>query len=308
MALGISLNPSGDENAVDATVDRATLAAEAGFGSVWFGQRLDYDAISLATVVGREVPGIEVGTSAVPIFGRHPLLIASQAQTAQAATGGRFRLGLALGAKALVEPTFGVDYRRPVELLSEFLVATRALVTTGTADHHGERLTVAPPLPTTVGGAGTGLQFLVAAMGPRALQVSGELADGILPFLAGPRTLAETIVPTVRRAAAEAGRPEPRIVAFVAAVVTDDVPAGRAAAAETMAFYDAIPSYQRVIAQEGHARAADLVLIGRSGEVRAGIERYFDAGATEVVVTQTDLLGRSVQKTTIDALGDLPTP
>ena len=167
---------------------------------------------------------------------------------------------------------------------------------------------MAPPLPTTVGGAGTDLPLLVAAMGPKALAVSGALADGILPFLAGPRTLAETIIPTVRRAASEAGRPEPRIVAFVAAVVTDDVDAGHAAAAETMAFYDPIPSYQRVIAQEGHRHAADLVLVGPSDEVRAGIERYFDAGATDVVITQTDLLGRWGQDETIAALGGLPTP
>ena len=93
------------------------------------------------------------------------------------------------------------------------------------------------------------------------------------------------------------------MVAFVAAVVTDDVEAGRAAAADSMSFHDAIPSYERVVAAEGLASAADLVLIGSAEHVRAGVRRYFDAGATEVVVTQTDLLRADIQRETIAALG-----
>lgn len=303
MTLGVALNPSGTANAVDSTVALAREAAEAGFGSAWFGQRFDYDAITLAGIVGREVPSLTVGTSAVPIFGRHPLLVVSQAQTVQAATGGRFQLGLALGAPHLVEAAFGIPYERPVERIREFLTVARSLIETGTADHHGELITAAPPLPTTVGGAGTDLPLLVAAMGPRALRASGELADGILPFLAGPRTLDEQIIPTVEHAAQDAGRPSVRVIAFVAAVVTDDVDAGRSAATTSMSFYDAIPSYQKVVAAEGLTSAADLVLIGSAEHVRAGIRRYFDAGATEVVVTQTNLLGADTQRETIAALG-----
>lgn len=303
MTLGVALNPSGTANAVDSTVELARVAADAGFGSAWFGQRFDYDAVTLAGVVGREVPSLTVGTSAVPIFGRHPLLVVSQAQTVQAATGGRFQLGLALGAPNLVEAAFGIPYERPVDRVREFLTVARALVETGTADHHGDLITAAPPLSTTVGGAGTHLPLLVAAMGPRALRASGELADGILPFLAGPRTLDEQIIPTVNHAAQDVGRPPVRVIAFVAAVVTDDVEAGRTAAAESMSFYDAIPSYRRVVAAEGRESAADLVLVGSAEHVRAGIRRYLDAGATEVVITQTNLLGSDTQRETIAALG-----
>ncbi len=302
MTIGISLNTVDTGNAVDTAVQHARRAAEAGIGSVWFGQRYDYDAITLAGIVGREVPELTVGTSAVPIFARHPLLVVSQAQTVQAATQGRFQLGLALGAPALVESTFGIAYERPVELVREFLTVARSLVDTGTADHHGELLTAAPSRPTTIAGAGTDLPLLVAAMGPRALRASGELADGILPFLAGPRVLETSIVPQVSAAASDAGRPPIRVIAFVAAIVTDDVAAGRAAAEDAMAFYDSIPSYQRVVAAEGLDRAAELVLVGSAAEVRAGIRRYYDAGATEVVVTQSGLLGLETQYETWDAI------
>ena len=68
-------------------------------------------------------------------------------------------------------------------------------------------------------------------MGPKALRVTGELADGTLPYLAGPRTIAEFIEPTISNAAADAGRRKPRIIAVVPALVSDDVDAAHGFAA-----------------------------------------------------------------------------
>ena len=304
--LGAALAvPADVTNYVDASVDQARQVAAAGLHSVWFGQRFDYDSPALAGIVGREVPGLHVGTSAIPVFGRHPLLISSQAQTAQAATHGHYHLGLALGAPSFVENAFGIRYDRPIGLLREFLTALRPLLTTGQADHHGERLTAVTRLPASVPGAVPPVPVLVAAMGPQALRVSGELSDGILPYLAGPRTLAEHIVPTVTEAAARAGRPAPRIVAFVAGVVTADVDAARDNALQKMAFYEQVPSYQRVIGQEGASRAADLAVIGDEDTIAAAVGRYIDAGATEVVFTQTDLGSAEDQRRTWTVLGEL---
>lgn len=283
----------------------AREAHEAGLRSVWFGQTFGYDSPSLAAIVGREVPGLQVGTSAIPVFGRHPLLVASQALTAQAATGGRYHLGLALGTKHFTETGFGIPYERPIARLREFLTALRLLVETGSADFHGELLTATTPLPATVPGAEPPVPILVAAMAPQALRVSGELADGILPLLAGPRALAEHIVPAVTAAAESAGRPAPRIVAFVPGVVTADVEAVRRTATETLAFYEQFPSYQRVLGLSGATRAADLAVIGDEETVAAEVRRYRDAGATEVVFTATDLGGDEDQRRTWKLLGEL---
>lgn len=304
MTIGVALGTPTEGNAVDGVVELAREVAGAGFGSVWLGQRFDYDAITLAGVIGREIPELQVGTSAVPIFARHPLLVVSQAQTVQAATHGRFQLGLALGSK-LTEDAFGIPFKRPVALLREFITSARELIATGNSDHHGELLTVATPFPSSVPGAGTDLPILVAAMGPKALQASGELADGILPFLAGPKTLEKHIVPTVNTAAEAAGRPPVRTIAFVAAVVTEDVDGGREAARAAMGLYNTIPSYRRVIELEGASEPAELALIGSAQHVRDGIQRYFDAGATEVVLTQTNLLGDEMQTETWNVVGQL---
>ncbi|WP_067479215.1 TIGR03564 family F420-dependent LLM class oxidoreductase [Actinomadura hibisca] len=305
MNLGVALIPSASGNAVDDAVTAARQAADAGLRSAWIGQRFDHDAIALAGIVGREVPGLRVGTSAVPIFARHPLLVSSQAQTSQAAAHGRFQLGVGLGAKDLVESTFGVPYERPITRLREFLTALRTLLETGAADFRGETLTAAPPMPAAVPGAEEPLPVLVAAMAPQALRVTGELADGTLPFLAGPRTLGEEIVPRLTAAAEQAGRPAPRVIALVAGVVTADVEAARAAAAKATAFYDRIPSYQRVIALEGAERAADLVVTGDEEHVAEEVRRYFDAGATEVVFSQTNLTNDADRLRTWRLLGDL---
>src|SRR5690349_6174838 len=157
MTVGVALNASDTPNQVDATVQLAQEAAESGVTSAWFGQTFGADSPLLAAIVGREVPGLQVGTSAIPVFGRHPLLVSSQAQTAQAATHGRYHLGLALGTKLLTETGFGLPFERPIARLREFLTALRQLTETGTADFHVELLTATTPLPSLFPGEEAGV-------------------------------------------------------------------------------------------------------------------------------------------------------
>ena len=117
------------------------------------------------------------------------------------------------------------------------------------------------------------------------MQVTGELADGTLPYLAGPRTIAEFIEPAIGKAAADAGRPKPRIIAQVPALVSDDVDAAKNFVAEQLSFFQTMPSYQKVIAREGVAGAVDLAAVGSAESVRRQLQSYLDAGATDVVLS-----------------------
>lgn len=305
MTVGVALNATDPGNQIDATVRLAEEAAAAGLRSAWFGQTFGADSPQLAAIVGREVPALQVGTSAIPVFGRHPLTVSSQALTAQAATHGRYHLGLALGSRFLAEGGFGIPFERPVARLREFLTVLRQLTETGAVDFEGELITAHTPLPAKVPGADAGVPLLVAAMGPQALRVSGELADGILPYLAGPRALAEHIVPAVTAAAEAAGRPAPRIVALVHGVVTDDVDTVRESATDALAFYEQIPSYARAIELSGGERAVDVAVIGDERTVAAEVRRYRDAGATEVVFAGTEIAGDTDRRRTWDLLGQL---
>ncbi len=158
-----------------------------------------YDAVSLAALVGRSVPEIQVGTSVVPIHPRHPILLAGAAKTAQAATGGRFQLGIGLSSASMVAKAYGAGYPPPAKALREYLSALRPLLAGKDEPYEGETVTSRPFAPTSVAGAEPEIPVLVAAMGPQALRVTGELADGTIPYLAGPRALGDHIVPAPSR-------------------------------------------------------------------------------------------------------------
>ena len=292
MSAGIVLRVDPNAaNVVDDVVSRARRAHEVGVHQVWLAQQFDYEAITLAALIGAAVPGLGVGTSVVPINPRHPLIMASLAQTAQAASHGNFSLGLGLGAHEPERQAFGASWPNTIPRLREHLTVLRSIFTDGAVDFHGDEFTASPGWPVAVPG-GAPLPVYVAAMGPKALRVTAELADGTLPYLAGPRTIAEFIEPTIAKAAADAGRPKPRIIASVPVLVTEDsqndIDAGRDLAARQLSFYETIPSYRRVIAREGVDNVAELAAVGGSDAVARRLKTYLDAGATDVVLSPLD--------------------
>jgi len=288
MPTGVIVSPDRiSANVIDNVVSTARAAHEAGVRQVWLPQNFNYDAMALAALVGLAVPGLGVGTAVVPINPRHPLIIASGAQTAQAASHGNFSLGLGLGAPCIEQKAFGISAANTVQRLREHLLVQRSIQQNGTVDFHGEELTAVDPgvMPVSLALAGgTPFPVYVAAMGPRALRVTGELADGTIPNLAGPRTIEQFIVPTIGQAAADAGRPSPKIIAMVQVAVTDDAGTVRAEAAGRLAFYETVPSYRKVLNREGVAKAADLAVIGDARAVTGQLRTYLDAGATDVLL------------------------
>jgi len=267
MSFGISLQTSaptlvlGGADALSFAIERAREAEAAGVDDIWLNQGLDLDGITVAALVARDVPRVIVGIAAVPMYPRHPVTLASQAKAAQLAARGRFVLGIGLGHRAQVEGVFGVPFDRPIRHLRDYLLAVRSLLDTGTAAVRGATLTAdlsgAPPAALG-GGVAPRIPLLVAAMGPQALRAAGELADGTLPYLTGPRSLESLIVPVISKAAA---------------------------AAEVLGGYARMPSYQAVLEREGISHPADLALIGDEETVAAGLRRYLDAGATDIRVS-----------------------
>ncbi|MGO4756180.1 TIGR03564 family F420-dependent LLM class oxidoreductase, partial [Streptomyces sp. 2MCAF27] len=257
MRIGVALPTdftrlSQETNSVDTLIGQVKELADAGLSAAWFTQRFDHDAITVAALAAREVPGIDVGTAVVPIYPRHPIALSMQAQTAQAASHGRFTLGVGLSTKSFVEQTYGLAPHSRIRHLREHLEALRSLLETGSVDFSGETLVAKTSLSTTVPGARPRVPVLVAAAaGEHALRAAGELADGALPIMSGPRTLAEYTVPTLTRHAEAAGRPAPRVAVIVSGVVTADVAGARARAERNMAPYKNLPAYRTALDREG---------------------------------------------------------
>lgn len=264
---------------IGALRNEAVWAEQAGFESFWLSQVFGLDPIVGLTAVGASAPGLpELGTSVVPLAGRHPLALAAQARTAQAALDGRFTLGVGTSHQMVVESFFGESYERPFTLTSEFLDALLPLLRGESADVEGEEvfakgwLTIdADPCPV-----------LLAALGPKMLDLAGRVAQGTTLGSCGPRTIAEHIAPTINASAEQAGRPPPRIVALVSVCVSDDPEGVRARGRELSTMYDAFPSYRRALDREGVASGADLTLAGTMDDITEGLAAYSDAGVTDL--------------------------
>ena len=119
-------------------------------------------------------------------------------------------------------------------------------------------------------------------LSPQMLRLAGRMSDGTIVFLGGVRYVKDIAVPVITAAAQEAGRPAPRIIAGAPVLVTDR-PASevREEIAPKLASYEQRPVYRAVLDMNGSKRAADVVLIGRESEVRAQLDAYAEAGATD---------------------------
>ncbi|MBX3284103.1 MAG: TIGR03564 family F420-dependent LLM class oxidoreductase [Actinobacteria bacterium] len=264
-------------------IELARTAEAQGFDSFWLPQIFSLDAIGTQTLIGHVVPRIELGTAVVPTFPRHPVALAGQALTASVASGGRFTLGIGLSHRLVVEDMLGYSYAKPVRHLREYLAALVPLLAGEAADVTGETLSAHAAL--AVPGAGP-VPVLVAALGPKMLALAGEQTSGTITWMTGPRTIAEHIVPTITEAAAAAGTGEPRVVSALPVAVTDDAAAVKAQAAKVFSIYGILPSYRAMLDREGAAGPEDVALIGTESEVRAGIERLRDGGATDFVAVE----------------------
>jgi 5,10-methylenetetrahydromethanopterin reductase len=96
MRIGIFGGEVAGHGGIDEVVASARRAADEGFASYWMPQIFGLDALTSLAVVGREIPGIELGTAVVPTYPRHPMMLAGQALTTQAISGGRLTLGIGL--------------------------------------------------------------------------------------------------------------------------------------------------------------------------------------------------------------------
>ena len=293
MRIGIFGGAAVDQG-LDA-VRRAAAGAESeGFASFWLPQIFGLDALAALTLVGAETPRIELGTAVVPTYPRHPITLAAQALTVQAASGGRLTLGIGLSHQFVIEAMFGYSFDRPARHMDEYLRALVPLLHGENADVDGE--TVRTHAQISVPGT-EAPSLLVAALGPRMLQLTAERADGTITWMTGPRTLEEFTVPTLRAAAAAAGRPEPRVAVGLPICVTDDPDGARARAAQIFEVYGHLPSYRAMLDREGVAGPADVALVGDEATVSASVRRLAEVGVTDFAAAEFGGTADEVRRT-----------
>ncbi|MGV9778626.1 TIGR03564 family F420-dependent LLM class oxidoreductase [Streptosporangium sp. NPDC003464] len=283
MRIGLLLNEPEGTDVLGRLRGRIARAADDGFSSAWMSNVFGLDALTALAVAGSQVPGIELGTAVVPTYPRHPAALAQQALTANAALDGRLALGVGLSHQIVIEGMYGYGFDRPARHMREYLSVLVPLVRGEQVAFEGE--TLKARLGLTTPGAGD-MPVLVAALGPRMLKLAGELADGTVLWMTGPKTVAEHVAPAVTEAARAAGRPAPRIVCALPVCVTDDVEAARARAAEVFEVYGRLPSYRAMLDREGAESPADVAVVGDEDAVSAQIESLAKAGVTDFVAAE----------------------
>ena len=265
-----------------AVVEQVRRYAAVGLESAWAVQIFGYDAPTMLGIVGAQVPGIELGTGVVPVYSRHPQVMAQQALTVQAATGGRLVLGVGLSHQVVVEGLWGLSYDRPARYLREYLSALLPLVRGEAVQAAGEVVTARTYGPLEIPDA-PAPPVLAAALGPRMLQLAGTVADGTVTWMTGTGTIADHIVPTITAAAEAAGRPPPRVVVSLPVTVTDSAAEAKERIDRAFAIYPTLPSYRAMLDREGAERPSDIALVGTEDDVARGLRRLADAGATDFV-------------------------
>jgi F420-dependent oxidoreductase-like protein len=272
------------DDPVSSVVTAAREAAEQGFASFWMPQIFQLDALTTLAVVGREVPGIFLGTSVVPTYPRHPMVLAQQALTVQVATGNRLMLGIGLSHQVVVEGMWGYSFDKPARHMREYLDVLQPLLAERAVSFEGETLKGAGTVD--VGGAAQAPPVLLAALAPRMLELAGSRTDGTVTWMTGPATIESHIVPSIGKAAADAGRPTPHVCVGLPVCVTDDVDGARERAAAGFAVYGHLPSYRAMLDKEGAAGPADVAIVGDEATVEAGIRRVAEAGGTDFAAAE----------------------
>jgi F420-dependent oxidoreductase-like protein len=300
MRLGLSL---GYQTAWSTPADHLALAQEAdrlGYSVVWAAEAYGSDSPSMLAWIAGQTERIDVGSAVMQIPARTPAATAMTAATIDALSGGRFRLGLGVSGPQVSEGWHGVRFAKPLARTREYVDILKLAIGRKPVEYSGAHYTL--PLPDGPGKAlrlgfhppREHIPIYLAAVGPKNLELAGEIADGWLAIFFAPDSAAEQLA-SISAGRARAGLPLDGfdVVPSVPVVVGDDP----ASCAELVRWYAALyiggmgsreqNFYNQLATRMGYGDAArevqDLYLAKRQRDAAAAVPMEF--------IDRTSLLG-----------------
>ncbi len=288
----------------DQAFERLALAESLGYESVYATHIAGREAMTVMTAYAMRSERVRLGTGVVPIYTRTPATMAQTAVTIDELSGGRFNLGIGVSHRPVVEGWHGQTIDKPASEMREYVAIVRAILR-GEDPPPGEKwqtsfhLAGADPRPD--------LPIYIAALSPRMLRLAGEIADGVILWLCTPEYIRDVVVPEVTAGREQSGRSLEGfdIVPAVPSGLVEDPSEAWAAMRRDLLTYFSLPFYRAMIERSGYeadiaafdvaAGAGDgdamqaaisegflraLTAVGDEAAVRAGVQRYLDAGAT----------------------------
>ncbi len=266
-------------------------AEQLGIPAAWLTTGgVGLDALTLFAAAAVRTSRIRLGTSIIPTFPRHPLVVVQQVQVLAQLAPGRFRLGLGPSHRPIMEGTFGLDFHAPLGHLREYVHIVKTLLHRGSIDFDGRYYRahgqIRAPLEVPV---------MASALQRKSFEFCGAEADGAISWVCPAAYLRDVALPAMQTAAAQAERPVPPLLAHAPVCVHDNAEEVRAAARQQLANYVRLPFYIRMLTAAGFPEAAQgawtdamieaVVLSGKESQVAERLQALLDLGATEILVS-----------------------
>ena len=275
---------------VETAINKIREAEQAGVQQVWMTQSVGMlDTLTLFAAVAAHTTQIRLGTSIVPIYPRHPLVMAQQAVTINALAPGRLRLGVGTSHRHVMENMYGLSMPSPLAYLREYVEVMRQVLWEGRVDHQGKFFKVVTSFPRTAQ-----IPLLVSALGEKAFHLAGEIADGAISWVCPVPYLLDKALPALRAGAQANNRPSPPLVAHIPVTMSTDEAAVHEAAMPRVSFYTKAPFYAHMFAEAGFPIGAEgsgtdalvksLVVAGNQTQVEQRLRELIASGLDELLL------------------------
>jgi F420-dependent oxidoreductase-like protein len=323
---------AGQDISDDDRISIAQLADRLGYHTFFTGESWGRDAFTMLTMIACHTQSIRVGTGIVPVFSRSPALIAQTIASLDQISKGRATLGLGSSGRLLIEQWHGQSFEKPVARTREYIEIIRKALSGQPLNHKGEFFQLgrfslgSPPLQENI-------PIYLASLGPRNLELTGQLSDGWLPIWLHHHRLPE-LKSEIAEAANKAGRDisqitvAPQIICHVADS-PEELEETRQQVRAHMAYYIGGMGqyYYNLFSRSGFQVEADAVreawaagdrtkataavsedmlenitVIGDAASCRAKLDRFRSAGADMPVVAFPHGASTDGMKHTLEAL------
>ena len=283
-----------------ATTDPASTVAEIrrledmGITATWLRSGgVGGDPATIFAVAATNTQRILLGTSIAPIWEKHPIALATQAQAVSLLSHGRFRLGVGTSAWRLMDRIYGARFNPPLGHLKEYVQILKSVLQQGSVDYHGKYFTARTELPLNP--VPPMVPVMISALRVKSFQLAGAEADGAISQVCPHPYLRDVALPALRHAAAEANRESPPLIVHTPVCVHGNIEEAREGFRQELGFYPRTRLYAKMLADAGYPGAQEtgwtdemvdsMLVTGNDDQVERKLLDLFNWGVSELIVS-----------------------
>ena len=276
-----------------ATAIKTIVASEAvGVQQIWMTNiPWSPDVLTTFAAAAIKTSRIRLGTSILPTYPRHPVVLAQQVLALHDIAQDPLRLGIGPSHRAIIEDIYGLPQTKPLVHLREYVKVLHSILWEGKVDHHGEFFNIVIEFPSKAQ-----IPVLISTLGRKAFELAGEVADGALSWMCPIPYLLQTGIPSLRKAAAANGRSNtPPLVAHVPVAFSQDHNSVMVAGHKMFDMYAKLPFYVKMFADAGFPQISDkkvtddlvnnMIISGNADTLATSFIKLLATGLDELIIS-----------------------